>query len=187
VTPTVARAELSEFEWNATKAYSAPDAPPARQIPVPVTLARTSPAVGVVAGPASQAATIVDAPAVSTNVAIKFVPETVAVIDTCPGEDPSVACVLACPAASVTALVGETVAAPLTTANATLAPFTTVPFDVTRTTSGVDSGVPTSWTWPFPDTMSTADGPDGPEGSELPPPQAAATITTVYSETASRT
>jgi len=40
------------FELKATTAYSAPVAPPPRQMPVPETLARTSPAAGVVSGSA---------------------------------------------------------------------------------------------------------------------------------------
>src|SRR4051812_42980599 len=84
------------------------------------------------------------------------------------------------------AVVGDNAAAPAVTANGTDAPLTGVPLvPVTLTMSGSDSDVPTSPTWPLPDTRAMADGADvlGPEGSELP--QAAA-IATTTSDTAPR-
>src|SRR5512133_2353063 len=118
------------------------------------------------------------------NVTLRFVPATVAVTVTSPGDEPSVTCVFACPLASVTAVVGLTVALPVATANVTVAPCTGFPLELTRTTSGLVSAVPISWTWPFPATMSTADGPEV-LGSELPPPHAATAIA-VHSETVPR-
>ena len=72
--------------------------------------------MSVAGEPDWQAAVIVDAPAVWTNVAVRLVLETDAVIVTWPGEEPSVTWAFAWPVASVTALDGVTVALPAVTA-----------------------------------------------------------------------
>jgi len=137
-------------------------------MPVPVTLSKTAPASGVCALDDWQAVLVDPPPTVSENVVVRDVPVTDAVITMFPGVEPSVTFVFACPVESVVVDVGVTVAEPVVTAKATVAPFTAVPFEAaTFTVSGVVSVCPTSPTCPLPDTTLTAaagGAAPGPEG-----------------------
>jgi hypothetical protein len=171
-----AMAELSGFPWKTTRAYSAPDAPPDRQTPVPLDNASTPPAATDCGPPLEQAVVTVVVPAVNVNVDVRLVPAMVAVTTTLPTDEPSVTFDRAMPAVSVVAVAGDTEAAPLVTTNATLAPWMGSPVLVaTLTASGDCSAEPTIPVCPLPDTMTTLDGaplPPAPVTSD--PPHAAA-------------
>jgi hypothetical protein len=106
---------------------------------VPLTPGTTAPAAGVVGDDEEEQARVtVEDPTVALNVAMSPVFPTVAVMDTLPGEFPSVTCVLAWPAASVVVAEGESDAVPLVTAKLTATPLTGELFAVTLTTSGTE-------------------------------------------------
>jgi hypothetical protein len=86
---------VSGFELNATTAYSAPVVPPARQIPVPVMPAKTLPTLRFVGERVEQAAVALELPAVRAKNVTREVPDTLAEIDTVPGEEPKVTRVFA--------------------------------------------------------------------------------------------
>jgi hypothetical protein len=127
--------------------------------------------------------------AVSVNVngepwrgALAFAAEAITVLG--PAVAPTLSTVRAKPLASVVALAEESDPPPDVTANATLTPVRGIPSDaVTRTTSGLETAVPTSACCPSPDAFAiwagafVELGPDpvdavaAEDGKEPPPPK----------------
>jgi hypothetical protein len=140
---------------NGTSAKSPPDVPPATQSEVPLTPVTTWPSVSVV----PEVVQSVLAICVAVAEARAESPCTVAVISTLPTVAPSVTCVDTVPLASLTAVVGASVAVPLVTANDTVTPETGASDAVvTSKTIGEVRVVPTEPDCPLPLTAAIAAG-----------------------------